>query len=441
MTFRKRYIIVLTLNSLFSIIFMSSLPLIVFKYLTPRRYGDTKLIAQQNFHKELYARLTDNEELLKEVPRGPHILMILTRDRGVVYNHNNEEIEDINIDRALLGVRNLYDIRSRFRTESFIYGDDYGIFVFNIDRKSLIGTVRLYTIPISIFAIICFILLPSIINFSMLYNLKRSFYKLETAADRVSKGDFRINLVRKKKDELYSFYESFNRMGTMLQESRDQKSRLLMSISHDLKTPLTSMKGYIEAFKDNLVPKSKKEEYFNIIVNKSGILEERINNLVDFSKIETSEWKSSFEKINVNSFLTELTLAFKEDCIIYNREFDYSINIPKDFIIVGDIKLLSRAIENLLENAKRYTEDGGKISFNASANNNLVIIISDWGRGISKEDIKYIFEPFYKADKGRNSKGMGMGLYTVKSIIENHEGTIECRSNLGEGSEFTITLG
>lgn len=266
-----------------------------------------------------------------------------------------------------------------------------------------------------------------------------SFFKLEEAVNRVSKGDFDLNLVGNKKGELHSFYNSFNNMGRMLKDNRDQKTRLMMSISHDLKTPLTSMKGYIEAFHDNLVPPEKVRKYLNIIKDKSNLLEDRINTLIDYSKLETDEWKNSFTDIRLKPFLSDIALGFKDDCNIYNREFSYTIIIGNKTFIMGDPKLLMRAIENLLENAKRYTQDNGKIIMDVRENNQvLTISISDTGIGISEEDIKFIFKPFYRIEKGRNSKGMGMGLYTVKSIIENHDGKITCTSKQGYGSRFAI---
>lgn len=441
MTFRRRYIIILTVNTIISVIFTASIPYFVHMYLKPREYKDTGLITQENFQKELYARLTNNEELLKEVPRGPHIFMVLTNDRGVVYDQSDENIENMNVNNALNGLKGIYESQTRFRTETFLYGDDYGLFVFKIDRKSILGGIRLYLMQITLFIILVFIILPSSINFVLLYNLKKSFSRLERAADDVSNGNFDINLERKKRDELYSFYNSFNRMGKILRENRDQKSRLLMSISHDLKTPLTSMKGYIEAFKDGIIPDNKKSDYLNVISSKSAILEERINSLVDFAKIETNEWKQTFTTVNMLSFLENIALAFNEDCIIYNRDFSYDINVPENISISGDPKLLNRAIENLLENAKRYSQDGAEIGLSASIVESAVeIVIRDNGKGISQEDLKYIFEPFYRADKSRNAKGMGMGLYSVKSIVESHGGQIECESEPGVGSKFIITL-
>lgn len=441
MTFRKRYILILTVNTIISIMFMGSIPFFTYRYLTPREYKNTGLVSQENFHTELYARLTGDEKLLEDNPRGTQILMILTNDRGVIYNSSNKDIDNMDINSALHGLAVEYDSRRRYRTETFLYGEDYGLFVFSIDRKTLIGTVRLYTIPITLLLILLFIIIPSIINFALLYTLKKAFSKLEVAADRVSRGDFEVNLVRKGKDELYSFYKSFNRMGRILKENRDQKARLLMSITHDLKTPLTSMKGYIEAFRDNLVPKGKEDRYFNIISDKTCLLEDRINNLIDFSKIETSEWKKTFSNIALYDFLKNIVESFKEDCFIYNRSFTFKLDISKKLNIEGDNKLLMRAIENLLENAKRYTDSDGEISLRAYTGVDSVnIIIEDNGKGIPEQSINYLFEPFYKVDKGRNSKGMGMGLYTVKYIIESHEGSITCESKLGDGSRFILNL-
>ncbi len=441
MTLKKRYLIILSLNTLMSLIFICAIPFGAYKFFRPVEYKNTSLISQSNFHKELYGILNSDTKTLNELPRGKHIFMVFTQKGGIIYSKDREEIVNVDLDSLIKNIDLMNNMTFRYRTEPFQYKGDYGIFVFMIDKKSTVGYLRLYLVPILIISTLIFFVIPAIINFKLLYSLKMSFYKLEEAAEKVSKGDFDLNLVRDSKDELHSFYESFNRMGLILKESRDQKARLLMSISHDLKTPLTSMKGYIEAFNDNMVPKEKTSKYFNIIKDKSNILEDRINTLVDYSKIETHEWKKTFCEIKLEPFLNEIVKAFKDDCYIYNRDFFYDINIPKGLTISGDQKLLMRAIENLLENAKRYTNESGKIEFICKLiDEDLAILIKDNGQGISDNDIKYIFEPFFRVDKTRNTKGMGMGLYTVKSIIENHKGEISCESYESKGSIFKIII-
>ncbi|MGL1889997.1 MAG: HAMP domain-containing histidine kinase [Spirochaetaceae bacterium] len=439
MTFRKRYIIILSINTLLSLLFICAIPFGAYNFFSPSEYKNTGLVSQKKFHKELYARLTNNTAQIDKLNRR-HIIMIFEQNSGITYSAVKTDVNDLNINTTITNLKMFENSSFSYRTEPFKFKDSYGIFVFRIDKSTIFGYIRLYLIPILLVSTLIFFIIPALINFKLLYSLKMSFFSLEEAAEKVSKGEFDLNLVRDNKDELHSFYESFNKMGLVLKENRDQKARILMSISHDLKTPLTSMKGYIEAFNDKLVPKDKTEKYYKIIKDKSNILEERINTLVDYSKMETTEWKRTFTTINIKEFLTELTMAFKDDCLIYNRVFDYQIDINDKETLSCDSILLNRAIENILENAKRYTAAEGNISLTATIKQgNLKIIIDDNGKGISDSDIKYIFEPFYKVDKGRNSKGMGMGLYTVKSIIESHRGFITCKSS-GSGTTFTIEL-
>lgn len=441
MTFKRRFIIILISNTVISILAMGFIPAFAFSYLSVRRYENTYLYSPKPFHKELYGRLTGNDEIIKNLKAGPKLTLIMTRDRGVIYSNGKLHLRNFDYNNALDGLKYLNEKNFKFRAETFQYYDDYGIFVFEIDRKSIADNIRVYMVPFTLFLLGIFVVGPAIINFSLLFNLKKSFFKLEIAADKVSKGEYELNLKRKSKDELYSFYQSFNRMALTLKENRDEKARLLMSISHDLKTPLTSMKGYIEAFNDNLVPVNKTQRYHNIIKDKTLMLEDRINSLIDFAKLETADWIKTFNNIEIYPLLLEIAQSFKEDCIIYNRDFSYLLHVPYGVSILGDPKLLMRAIENLLENAKRYTSENGKIELNSSIENNtLYINIIDNGKGIFPEDLIHIFKPFYKVDKGRNSVGMGMGLYNVKTIIESHGGVIKCESEVNKWSKFIISF-
>lgn len=441
MTYKKRFVIILAINTIISILAMGFIPAFAFTYLSTRKYENTELYAPKPFHKELYARLTGDQKLIKELDGRFKLTLIMTRDRGIVYSNGELHFRNFDYSNALEGLKYLNEENYKFRAESFQYKNDYGIFVFEIDRKSLADNIRIYMVQFTLFILGLFVIVPSIINFSLLFNLKKTFNKLEEAADMISKGDYELKLTRKSKDELYNFYQSFNRMALTLKENRDEKSRLLMAISHDLKTPLTSMKGYIEAFNDGMVTQEKAPKYHNIIKDKTLLLEDRINSLIDFAKLDTARWIKSFQKIELYPFLLEIAQAFKEDSIIYNRDFDFSIHIPHGISLLGDPLLFMRAIENLLENAKRYTNDQGKIALRSYIkSNNLYIEVSDNGKGIAEEHVKNIFKPFYKIDKGRNSIGMGMGLYNVKTIIDSHGGTISCYSQFGSGSKFTLIL-
>lgn len=435
MTIKKKYQLTFIINLSLALTFIVLIPIFAIKYFSPTEFEDTTLVCQSVFHEELYKKLTtkDSGDLIP----GERIIMIYSQDRGIIYSFNKISAENI---QEIVANLPLFT-RFKYRTEPFSYKDDNGVFVFIVDKRTLVGNIRTYIVPILIISIFLFIVIPAIVNFTTLYNLRKTFNNLESAARKVSKGDFDQVLVRTKMDELYSFYQSFNEMNRTLKDNRDQKSRLLMSISHDLKTPLTSMKGYIEAFSDGMVPPDKTGTYMDIIKRKSDILEERINTLIDYSKIETSEWKSNFQEIHIDRLLTELIPIYKEDCLIYNREFKYLNNLKEGLKISGDYKLLFRVLENILENAKRYTEDKDLIYLTCSNDDSTILItIEDQGIGISEQDQQYIFEPFYKSDRGRNSKGLGMGLYTVKSIIYNHGGTIEVKSTLNKGTCFIIKL-
>lgn len=366
--------------------------------------------------------------------------MVVSQQRGVIFSAFARTMDNkISINDALKDFENRTDLT--YSSDNYEYKGDFGLVVFRVDKGSILGLFREHVLPISFVFIITFVIIPSLFSFSLLFNLRYAFNELEKAAQNIAGGKFNFMLSRKKNDELSQVYDSFNEMKNTLKETRDRNSRLLMAVSHDLKTPLTSMKGYLEAFQDGVIKKEDEMKYFQTIIKKSALLEDRIQTLIDFAKVETEEWKTTFEVHNAGEILRDLSLCFYEDALIYKRNFSWDLKDLEESWFLCDARLFTRALENLLENAKRYTEEEGSISLEASVERDMLkILIRDDGYGIEKNDLPFIFEPFYRGDKGRNRKGMGMGLYSVKSIIHAHRGLITCSSTKGEGAEFYIRV-
>jgi signal transduction histidine kinase len=277
------------------------------------------------------------------------------------------------------------------------------------------------------------------------------FLNLEQAIQAIGKGDLDtpIKLLPRKHfkkhrepNEIESLVTALETMRTELKENYENQSRIMMAISHDLKTPLTLIKGYDEALKDGMATTPEDvQKYADIIYDRSMLLEERINDLIYFAKLRTSDWKSRFIRFSFSELINEFIAICKNDSLIRKRKFIYKSNLDKNAIILGDDKLLFQVFENLFDNACRYTDEHDTILLTIQqTNNNLMLSFQDSGSGISKEHQAHIFDSFYRADSGRNTRGIGIGLTSAKTIIENHEGTITYKdSNLG-GACFVVTL-
>ncbi len=271
-------------------------------------------------------------------------------------------------------------------------------------------------------------------------SLRRGIGNLDKATARVADGDLDFELEPKGKDELADLTRSFESMRRALKEEYARRSRFLMAVSHDLKTPLTSIKGYLEAVQDGMAEDpSVLKAYVKIISDKSGVLEARINELIDYVKMSTGQWQFKHNPINLHRFLSGLARAFAADAPVFRRRFESRIELPEEMELPGDEGLLARALDNLFHNALRYTREGDSIRLIArEKNGEALIIFADSGFGVTEEELERIFEPFYRGTNSRRESGSGLGLSTVRSILDAHGWNIEATSPPGSGLTFVI---
>ena len=328
-------------------------------------------------------------------------------------------------------------------TEKFIYNNEkYQVFIMYSENMPEFGKKQFFLKRVLEFMLFT-IALGVALGVFFVGSVLKSVNSLRTAIEKITSGDFDFKLNVKGNDELALLTASFDQMRQALKDEQEAKSRFLMAISHDLKTPLTSIKGYIEAINDGVVSDFESyKKYFDIISNKANVLEERISDLISFAAMEKGERLLKTREVSLKSFLDTLSIVYKEDCDIMNKKFIFKNTVPDSFKIVCDPVLFERALENHFTNAIRYTFDGAKITLNSYMENNIPVIeISDNGSGIDEKDIKYIFEPFYRGTNSRREQGMGLGLTSSKSIFQSHGWDVSVSSEKGRGTTFKIVLG
>ena len=214
------------------------------------------------------------------------------------------------------------------------------------------------------------------------------------------------------------------------------------NVSHELKTPLTSIKGYTEALIDGAIDDSKKaKEFLNIISNHTDRLNNIITDLLQLSYIESGQYKPKASKAGLKAVVDKAAGLLKAN--IEKKHFILNIQIPEDLTVIADEDKLSLVFVNLIDNAIKYTSEKGTITIKAEGKNKDVLIsVADTGMGIPKYDLVRIFERFYRVDKERSSElgGTGLGLSIVKHIIESHGGRVWAESEPNKGSSFYFTL-
>lgn len=271
-------------------------------------------------------------------------------------------------------------------------------------------------------------------------------HKLQVATENIKAGNLDFTVEADGKDEIGELCRNFEEMRFRLKESEEEKlagekeNRVLISnISHDLKTPITAIKGYVEGIMDGVADTPEKQEkYIRTIYNKANEMDTLINELTLYAKIDTNRIPYNFSRINVADYFEDCVEEVGLDLEAENIRLNYIDYADKDVLIIADPEQLRRVINNLISNSIKYLDkEQGFINIRIRDVGDFIQIeFEDNGKGISAKDLPYVFDRFYRADASRNSStgGSGIGLSIVKKIIEDHGGKIWVNSKEGTGT-------
>ena len=297
-------------------------------------------------------------------------------------------------------------------------------------------------LSIPLYTTLVLLLFASTMSILIVRSMNRSIMNLENATRQIAEGNLDFALPIHGKDEIASLTKSFNHMRDALKDEYARRARFIMGVSHDLKTPLALIQGYVEAISDGYADNPELlHKHLEIIREKSKSLEDMVESLIDFAKMETGEWKLTHKEVNIHKFCETLGKRYTEDALILKRIFSYHVKVTEDIVIQMDEALVTRALENLISNAIRYTDAGGEVSMTVDAADSCIVLkINDTGVGISENELVNIFDPFFRGTNSRREPGYGLGLTIVKAIIDSHGWEIGVSSNTGRGTEFRITI-
>lgn len=319
----------------------------------------------------------------------------------------------------------------------------------NWERALSIMTPSIWSILIGILIILTRVIYANMCIFAPIVDISRS-------ANAIIMGNYDVEVVRVygreiKNNEVGQLIYSFELMRDELkqkqikeEELKKSQQELISCISHDLKTPLSTIKAYSEGLLDlNITDPNRQKEYVNVILNKTDLLIEMIEELLIYSNAQLNKLDIKMEEIYIHNYLKPLILELEHYIKQNGIEFKAEINVP-DVIILMDPKRITEVIYNLVENSLKYIgKQNGIIQIRAEkVESYLLIKILDNGIGISVDDIPYVFDKFYRSEKSRNQSipGSGLGLSICKYIIEEHHGEIYCKSRYKEGCEIGFTL-
>lgn len=274
------------------------------------------------------------------------------------------------------------------------------------------------------------------------YNMVKPLRQMAVAAKKFGAGDFSSRVQITTNDEVGQLAEEFNNMADSLALSEGTRRSFIANVSHELKTPMTTIGGFVDGILDGTIPYERQSYYLNIVSVEVKRLSRLVQSMLALSRIDSGTMKLNKQRFNLTEIIIETLLTFEQK--IEQRHINIcGLEDISDINVDGDKDMLHQVVYNLMENAVKFTNENGYIKISADLQpNRTVISIENSGDGINSEEIKHIFERFYKTDKSRSmdKNGMGLGLYIVKTILRLHGGDITADSELGRNCRFTFWL-
>lgn len=294
--------------------------------------------------------------------------------------------------------------------------------------------------------ILVIVILSSLIAFILIYFTSRRITKplkdINDAAKVIASGDFNKRIDTDSEDEISQLAQSFNEMAEGLNRLEEYRSNFITNISHDLRSPVTSIQGFLNAILDGTIPTEKQEKYLRIALEETKRLTKLTNDILELTKFENQAIELHKENFDINEMIRNIVMTF-ETRVSEKRIKMKVIFIHESSWVYADAQKIERVVYNLLDNAIKFTQEDNSITVETSEKGNKIYInVSDSGIGMTDEQLKHVFERFYKADvsRGKDKKGTGLGLAIVKEIIKAHKESISVKSIVGLGTTFSFSL-
>ncbi|MDR0841521.1 MAG: HAMP domain-containing histidine kinase [Christensenellaceae bacterium] len=261
---------------------------------------------------------------------------------------------------------------------------------------------------------------------------------------RFSKGEFGLRIPDGGADEVGQLSKSFNIMADELNTLEQARRSFVANVSHELRSPLTSMRGFLEAMQDGTISAEETPKYLEIVINENRRMTGMVNGLLDLARIESGQNVFTPEVFDVNELIARTLLTF--EARIDAKKIQIALDLLDPYCYVeADVGQIAQVVRNLIDNALKFTAEEGSLSIStiAADRRTAAVTVTDSGQGIAKEDIPYLFDRFYKAEKAHTpgaQSGTGLGLSIVKRIVDAHGQNITVDSQLGSGTSFRFTL-
>lgn len=359
-------------------------------------------------------------------------------------------------DAANLSIRSTLNVGSRFFSFAkfdFPYPDGSLGSLYVMKERSPFAELVRTLLPILVVVLLAVMLLTGVLLYRYITRtLIRPLEVLKRSADQIKQGDLQFELKPQSRDEIGQLSQSFEEMRRRLNESiqlqlqyEENRKSLISNISHDLKTPITTIKGYVEGIRDGLADSPDKlDKYVGTIIAKVNDMGRLVDELLLYSKLDLKREPYSFDRVDLIAFARDAAEESAWELAGKGIEVDRDLSVSGPLIVLADRSKLKRALGNLIQNSVKFMNgDEKRIRIRAGAEGSqALLIVEDNGPGIPAASLPFVFERFYRGDASRNSGtgGSGLGLAIAKQIAEGHHGSIEVASVLGESTKMTIRL-
>ena len=331
-------------------------------------------------------------------------------------------------------------------------GEQYRSFSHSLDVLGKMPEVQRFILHTGIAVVLILVLTAVLLIFWVYGGIIHPINQLQEAARKVKEGNLDFELKPEKDDEMGQLIQDFEDMRKRLKDNAEEKLRnekenkeLISNISHDLKTPITAIKGYMEGIMDGVADTPEKmDKYVHTVYNKANEMDLLINELTFYAKIDTNRIPYNFAPISVGAYFDDCAEDLAMELESKNVEFGYFNYVEGDQKIIADPEQLKRVINNIVSNSLKYMErERGLINLRVKDVGDFIQVeLEDNGKGIAAKDLPNIFDRFYRTDASRNSSkgGSGIGLSIVKRIIEDHGGKIWATSREGTGTVMYFVI-
>jgi signal transduction histidine kinase len=284
--------------------------------------------------------------------------------------------------------------------------------------------------------------LAFVVVYFISYRLTRPLNDMARATQQYARGDFGYRVQTAEDNELRQLAEAFNSMAISLATLESSRRSFVANVSHELKTPMTSIGGFIDGILDGTIPDQQHKKYLELVSEEVKRLSRLVTGMLNLSKIEDGELQLNLKPFDISELLFTTILRFEQ--IVAAKRLELAgLDALEPVTLQGDRDMLTQVFYNLIDNAVKFTPPGGRLEFDARAERETYIFrLRNTGVGISSEELARVFERFYKTDKSRSFdvKGAGLGLYLARTIVKMHGGTISAASDGESYAQFTVEL-